>query len=40
MKKIDVDQDMKRSKFLIKAMVVQVVIVFVVLFIYYAYLRS
>jgi len=40
MKKIDVDKDMKRSKFLIKAMVAQVVIVFVVLVIYYAYLRS
>jgi hypothetical protein len=39
MKKIDVDEDTKRSKFLIKAMVIQVVIVLVLTFIYIAWLR-
>lgn len=40
MKKIDVDKDYKRSKFLIVAMVVQIVVVFVALVIYYSWLRS
>lgn len=40
MKKIDVDDDLKRSKFLIKAMVAQVVIVLVIMFAYWAYLKS
>ena len=39
MKKIDVDDDLKRSKFLIKAMVAQVVIVLVIMFCYWAYLK-
>ncbi len=39
MKKIDVDADLKRSKFLIKAMIVQVALVLVVMFLYWAYLR-
>ena len=39
MKKIDVDADLKRSKFLIKAMVAQVVLVLVFMFGYWAYLR-
>ncbi|MGX0976647.1 flagellar basal body-associated protein FliL [Roseovarius sp. MBR-51] len=38
MKKIDVDKDFKRSKFLIVAMVAQVVVVLLVLFIYLAWL--
>lgn len=40
MKKIDVDKDYKRSRFLIVAMVVQIVVVFVALVIYYSWLRS
>jgi len=40
MKKIDVEKDYKRTKFLIVAMIVQIVVVFVCLFIYYAWLRS
>jgi len=40
MKKIDVDADTKRSKFLIKAMVVQVVLVLVVMFVFWAYLSA
>ena len=40
MKKIDVDDDLKRSKFLIKAMVAQIVIVLVLMFAYWAYLKS
>ena len=40
MKKIDVDEDTKRSKFLIKAMVAQVVIVLVLMFCYWAYLTA
>ncbi len=40
MKKIDVDKDYNRSKFLIKAMVAQVVLVLVVMFCYWAYLAS
>lgn len=40
MKKIDVDKDLKRSKFLIKAMVAQVVVVLVVMFCYWAFLRN
>ncbi|WP_299203782.1 hypothetical protein [uncultured Tateyamaria sp.] len=39
MKKIDVDADLKRSKFLIKAMLLQVVLVLVAMFIYWAYLK-
>ena len=39
MKKIDVDEDTKRAKFLIKAMVSQGVIVLVLTFIYIAWLR-
>ena len=39
-KKIDVEKDLKRSKFLIKAMVAQIVIVLVVMFVYWAYLKS
>lgn len=38
MKKIDVDKDFKRSKFLIVAMVAQVVVVLLVMFIYLAWL--
>lgn len=40
MKKIDVEKDYKRTKFLIVAMIVQIVVVFVCLFIYYAWLKS
>jgi len=40
MKKIDVDKDYKRTKFLIVAMIVQIVVVFVCLVIYYSWLRS
>jgi len=40
MKKIDVDKDYKRSKFLIVAMVVQIVVVFVALAVYYSWLKS
>ena len=40
MKKIDVETDTKRSKFLIKAMVIQVVLVLVLMFIFWAYLAS
>ena len=40
MKKIDVDKDYRRTKFLIVAMVVQVVVVFVGMVIYYSWLRS
>ncbi|WP_281493266.1 hypothetical protein [Yoonia sp. F2084L] len=40
MKKIDVDADTKRSKFLIKAMVVQVVLVLIVMFVFWAYLAA
>jgi hypothetical protein len=39
MKKIDVDADLKRSKFLIKAMVIQVVLILVIMFLYWAYLK-
>lgn len=39
MKKIDVDADLKRSRFLIKAMVMQVVIVLVIMFACWIYLR-
>ena len=39
MKKIDVDDDLKRSKFLIKAMVAQIVLVLVIMIGYLAYLR-
>lgn len=40
MKKIDVEADTKRSKFLIKAMILQIVLVFVILACYLAYLNS
>jgi hypothetical protein len=40
MKKIDVEDDLKRLKFLIKAMVAQIVIVLVVMFCYWAYLKA
>lgn len=40
MKKIDVDKDYKRTKFLIVAMIVQIIVVFVCLVIYYSWLRS
>ncbi|MFD0860169.1 hypothetical protein [Roseovarius aquimarinus] len=40
MKKIDVEDDLKRSKFLIKAMVAQIVIVLVLMFCYWAYLAA
>ena len=40
MKKIDVDADTKRSKFLIKAMIVQVVVVLILTFIYIKWLAS
>jgi hypothetical protein len=40
MKKIDVKDDLKRSKFLIKAMVAQIVIVLVIMFCYWAYLKA
>jgi len=40
MKKIDVEADTKRSKFLIKAMVFQVVLVLVLMFIFWAYLAA
>ena len=39
MKKIDVDADLKRSKFLIKAMVLQVVLILVAMFAYWIYLK-
>jgi hypothetical protein len=40
MKKIDVDDDTKRSKFLIKAMVLQVILVLVLMFVFWAYLTA
>ncbi|SDX86040.1 hypothetical protein [Citreimonas salinaria] len=40
MKKIDVENDTRRSKFLIVAMIAQVVVVLVILFIYLAWLRA
>ena len=40
MKKIDVDEDTKRSKFLIKAMILQVVVVLVLTFIYIKWLAA
>ena len=40
MKKIDVAKDLKRTKFLIKAMVAQVVVVLVIMFAYWAYLKA
>ena len=40
MKKIDVDDDTKRSKFLIKAMIVQVVVVLILTYIYIKWLAS
>lgn len=40
MKKIDVDKDYKRSRFLIVAMVVQIIVVLMVMLIYFAWLRA
>ncbi len=40
MKKIDVDADTKRSKFLIKAMVFQVVLILVIMFLFWGYLSA
>ncbi len=40
MKKIDVDADTKRSKFLIKAMVIQVIVILVLTFFYIVWLRA
>jgi len=40
MKQIDVDADTKRSKFLIKAMVIQVVLILVLMFGLWAYLAA
>lgn len=40
MKKIDVEADTKRSKFLVKAMVFQVVAVLAAMFILWAYLAA
>lgn len=40
MKKIDVDADLKRTKFLIKAMVIQVVLIWVIMFFYLMYIKS
>ena len=40
MKKIDVDADLKRSKFLIRAMVLQVVLVLAAMFAYWALLSA
>jgi len=39
MKKIDVDKDYKRSRFLIVAMVIQIVVVFLLLAAYLTWLR-
>ena len=39
MKKIDVQKDLKRSKFLIRAMIAQIVVVLVLMFAYWAYLK-
>ena len=38
MKKIDQDDDFKRSKFLIKAMIIQIVLVLIIMFAYWAFL--
>lgn len=40
MKKIDVEKDYKRSKFLIVAMIIQIVVVLVLMLIYFAWLRA
>lgn len=40
MKQIDVDADTKRSKFLIKAMVIQVVLILVLMFGLWAYMAA
>jgi hypothetical protein len=40
MKKIDVDADTKRSGFLIKAMIIQVVLILVIMFGFWAYLAA
>lgn len=40
MKKIDVEKDYKRTKFLIVAMIIQIVVVLVLMLIYFAWLRS
>jgi hypothetical protein len=38
MKKINVKDDMKRSKFLISAMIVQIILILAAMFLYWAYL--
>jgi len=40
MKKINVDADLKRSKFLIKAMVIQVIVVLIIMFAYWVFLKN
>jgi len=40
MKKNDAKEDLKRSKFLIKAMVIQIVVVLAIMFGYWAFLRG
>ena len=40
MKKIDVDKDYKRSRFMIVAMVVQIIVVILVMLVYFAWLRA
>jgi hypothetical protein len=40
MKKIDVGKDFKRSRFLIIAMITQIVVVLVILFFYFAWLKQ
>ena len=40
MKKIDVEKDYKRTKFLIVAMIIQIVVVLVLMLIYFAWLRA
>lgn len=40
MKKIDVEKDYKRSKFLIVAMIIQIIVVLVLMLIYFAWLRA
>lgn len=40
MKKIDVDKDARRSRFLIVAMIAQILVVLLVMFAYLAWLKS
>jgi hypothetical protein len=40
MKKIDVEADTQRSKFLIKAMVFQVVLILIIMFVFWGYLKA